>query len=173
MGGNIRWHGIRTSRYKLIHHDRVDEWELIDLQEDPLELTNVYDDEQYADVVEQLFALMVGFGVPDDDVDGHVDLQDNCAAITNPDQRDTDFDGYGNLCDGDFNNDGAVAAADLTAFKRAYQAMQGDPRYDAEIDLNGDGAVTAADFSRFHSMYLAPPGPSGHACAGNPPCPPP
>jgi hypothetical protein len=114
---------------------------------------------------------MVSLGQPDDDLDGFVDPEDNCTAVTNPDQRDTDLDGYGNLCDADFNGDGTVAAADLFAFKRAYQTMQGDPRYDAEIDLNGDGAVAAADFSRFHSMYLAPPGPSGLACAGYPPCP--
>ena len=45
------WHsvkkhdGVRTDRYKLIHfyHD-IDHWELYDLQQDPQELRNIYDD---------------------------------------------------------------------------------------------------------------------------------
>jgi arylsulfatase A-like enzyme len=47
-----RHYGIRTSRYKLIHfYYDVDEWELYDLQKDPDELTNVYNDPAYAPVV--------------------------------------------------------------------------------------------------------------------------
>jgi arylsulfatase A-like enzyme len=47
-----RHYGIRTSRYKLIHfYYDVDEWELYDLQKDPGELTNVYNDPAYAPVV--------------------------------------------------------------------------------------------------------------------------
>ena len=50
-----RHYGIRTDRYKLIHfyHD-IDEWELFDLKEDPLELHNVYDDPRYKDTVAAL-----------------------------------------------------------------------------------------------------------------------
>ncbi len=46
-----RHYGISTDRYKLIHfyHD-IDEWELFDLQADPLEMKNVYDDPAYAKV---------------------------------------------------------------------------------------------------------------------------
>ncbi len=46
-----RHYGIRTSRYKLIHfYYDTDEWELYDLQKDPEELNNVYNDPAYADV---------------------------------------------------------------------------------------------------------------------------
>jgi len=50
-----RHYGVRTQRYKLIHfyHD-IDEWELYDLQKDPDELNNIYNDPAYADVVKQL-----------------------------------------------------------------------------------------------------------------------
>lgn len=46
-----RHYGVRTDRYKLIHfYYDIDEWELYDLQEDPHEMTNLYDDPEYAEV---------------------------------------------------------------------------------------------------------------------------
>ncbi len=54
-----RHYGVRTQRYKLIHfYYDIDEWELYDLQTDPSEMTNVYDDPSYADVREQMTALL-------------------------------------------------------------------------------------------------------------------
>lgn len=50
-----RHYGIATDRYKLMHfYYDIDEWELYDLQEDPQELKNVYNDPAYADVREEL-----------------------------------------------------------------------------------------------------------------------
>ncbi len=52
-----RHYGIRTKRYKLAHfYYDIDEWELFDLQKDPLELHNVYNDPAYASVVQSLKA---------------------------------------------------------------------------------------------------------------------
>ena len=54
-----RHYGIRTDRYKLVHfYYDVDEWELYDLQSDPMELTSVYDDPAYSDVREEMTALL-------------------------------------------------------------------------------------------------------------------
>lgn len=40
-----RHYGIRTERYKLIHfYNDIDEWELYDLQNDPAEMNNIYDE---------------------------------------------------------------------------------------------------------------------------------
>jgi len=52
-----RHYGVRTKRHKLIHfyHD-IDAWELYDLQKDPRELNNVYDDPAYAGTVKELKA---------------------------------------------------------------------------------------------------------------------
>ena len=53
--GVKRHYGVRTDRYKLIHfYNDVDLWELYDLQEDPNELNNVYDQSEYQAVRERL-----------------------------------------------------------------------------------------------------------------------
>ena len=50
-----RHYGIRTDRYKLIHfYNDIDEWELFDLQSDPQELHNLYSQEGYETVTEDL-----------------------------------------------------------------------------------------------------------------------
>lgn len=46
-----RHYGVRADRYKLIHfYYDIDEWELYDLEKDPHEMRNVYNDPEYADV---------------------------------------------------------------------------------------------------------------------------
>lgn len=47
-------YGIRTDRYTLVYFHELDEWELYDLEKDPHQVHNVYDDAEYADVVERL-----------------------------------------------------------------------------------------------------------------------
>lgn len=50
-----RHYGITTERYKLIHYYYdINEWELYDIEEDPQELRNVYNDPAYAEVKENL-----------------------------------------------------------------------------------------------------------------------
>ena len=50
-----RHYGVRTKRYKLMHfYYDIDEWELYDLEEDPSEMNNRYDDPQYADIQQKL-----------------------------------------------------------------------------------------------------------------------
>ncbi len=53
---NVKRHyGITTNRYKLIHYYYdIDEWELYDLQADPMEMKNVYAEDGYKDVREDL-----------------------------------------------------------------------------------------------------------------------
>ncbi len=43
--------GVRTDRYKLMFFPRTREWNLFDLQEDPLELKSVHGDPVYADIL--------------------------------------------------------------------------------------------------------------------------
>jgi len=65
-----RHYGVRTKRYKLIYYYNIKEWELFDLEKDPLELKSVHADPAYADKVKELTAelarLRKGYKVTED-----------------------------------------------------------------------------------------------------------
>ena len=112
----------------------------------------------------------------DADSDGIPDVLDKCTLdsrnATAPGTCDTDCDGYGNVCDADFDQSGAVNATDFT--------MYFIPTFKTGIDLGARGtdmdcagAVNATDFSMFFVPRFKlglPAGPSGLACAGQPGC---
>ncbi|MFK8017763.1 MAG: choice-of-anchor Q domain-containing protein [Gammaproteobacteria bacterium] len=93
----------------------------------------------------------------DADGDGVADAQDNCTLRANPDQRDSNGDGFGNVCDADLNNDGIVNVVDLGLLRVAFFSA------DADADFNGDGVVNTIDLGAMRSLFLMPPGPSGVA----------
>lgn len=103
-----------------------------------------------------------GDGVPDED--------DNCLELPNADQCDADLDGYGNRCDADFSQDGAVGNPDYVSLAGALYTS--GPPGTLVHDLDCDGAVGNPDFNAFRSAFGGVPGPSGLACAGTAPCPP-
>lgn len=80
---------------------------------------------------------------------------DNCLDIANENQRDTDNDGFGNLCDPDLNNDNIVNFADISLWVEQFASTSDDE------DFNGDGSVNFVDYSILVSFFLLPPGPSG------------
>ncbi len=90
--------------------------------------------------------------VEDADDDSVPDNQDNCINTPNADQRDTNGDGYGNICDADLDPSGFVDAGDLSI----YRARRTSTNPDA--DFNGSGFVDAADPSISPSLYRASPG---------------
>lgn len=50
-----RHYGIRGERYKLMHfYGDVDQWELYDLQKDPHEMNNVYNNESYRNIADSM-----------------------------------------------------------------------------------------------------------------------
>lgn len=91
----------------------------------------------------------------DSDGDGIPDPEDNCTLVANPDQRDTNGDLYGNLCDPDLNNDGIVNFTDRRMMRNVF--FTDDP----DADLNGDGVVNRADLGILQTFLFLPPGPSG------------
>ncbi|MFK8016896.1 MAG: thrombospondin type 3 repeat-containing protein [Gammaproteobacteria bacterium] len=93
----------------------------------------------------------------DTDGDGVVDDQDNCTLVVNSDQRDTNGDGFGNLCDADLNNDGVINVADLGLLRNVFFSD------DADADFDGDGVVNVADLGLLRASFFGAPGPSGIA----------
>jgi hypothetical protein len=118
-------------------------------------------------------------GAPaDDDADGAVNTVDNCTAVPNTaalptgacdSQLDGDFDGYGNPCDTDVDNDGGTSLIDVSQTLAAAAAVSSDPNFDFDCD----GGASLIDVSRVlaDAAAVAEPGPSGLACAGTAPCP--
>jgi glucose/arabinose dehydrogenase len=90
---------------------------------------------------------------PDSDGDGEPDSSDNCTLAVNADQRDTDQDGFGNLCDADLNNDGVINVLDLGLLKSEFFGSSPD------ADFDGDGAVNVTDLGILKLSYFGAPGP--------------
>jgi hypothetical protein len=93
----------------------------------------------------------------DGDEDGVPDSADNCTEIANADQRDTNGDGYGNVCDPDLDDNGIVNFLDLAEMKAVF--FTSDP----DADLDGNGSVNFQDLGVMKSFFFQPPGPSGVA----------
>jgi hypothetical protein len=111
----------------------------------------------------------------DTDSDGVCDLIDNCVTTPNasPFDCDTDMDGYGNACDGDFDNGGIprVNSGDFATFLADFGTGT-DSGVGTDMNCGGIPAVSPTDFSIFLTQFSAgAPGPSGLACAGTVPCP--
>lgn len=64
-------YGIRTERYKLIHfYDDIDTWELYDLQEDPIELNNLYGQPEFGQLIRDLKKRLHGLRIKYRDTTG-------------------------------------------------------------------------------------------------------
>ena len=108
-----------------------------------------------------LLSKTITIASQDSDQDGVSDQADNCLLTSNPDQTDADGDGFGNLCDADFNNDCMVNFTDLSIFGAAFLTN------DDTTDLNGDGVVNFLDMETLQSFFLTTPGPSDVATLCN------
>jgi len=108
--------------------------------------------------------------VIDSDGDGLFDAQDNCPITPNPDQLDFDMDGFGQICDADFNNDGLVGIPDWNLFRSSFSLSV--PPGDPSLDMNSDGTIGIPDLNLLRAHAFKPAGPSGLYCAGTVPCPP-
>ena len=116
----------------------------------------------------------------DADGDGIPDALDKCMldsrnAATGAD-CDADRDGYGNVCDPDFDQSLGVNANDFS--KYFVPALKGKAPATRGADMDCDGQVTKGDYEQFFVPKFkgdarlggAVPGPSGLPCAGTPGC---
>lgn len=110
----------------------------------------------------------IAFPGPDVDGDGVANTSDNCLYVPNANQRDTNGDGFGNICDGDVDNSGTVttswgvvappsAQGDTERIQLTASAMG----YVADQDLDGDSDVDADDVAIASYSLFFPPGPKG------------
>ncbi len=102
----------------------------------------------------------------DSDGDGVDDEVDNCTNVVNPDQRDTNGDGYGNACDADLNDDCSVNFGDLALIKGAFFPLP----YDPDADFDGDGFVNFGDLAFMKSTFFNSVNPGPGAGAPGYPC---
>jgi hypothetical protein len=134
-----------------------------------------------------VFAISIGYPIagfaglaPDADGDGIPDVLDKCSIDSRnsiaPRTCDTDTDGYGNVCDADFNQDNLVLPADFSSFfVPAFKGNDPSP-WPQGMDMDCDGSMLPADFSNYFVPKFkgllggAIPGPSGLSCAGTPGC---
>jgi len=113
----------------------------------------------YADL---MCTALSGVDTDNDNVD---DAIDNCTLVANTDQRDTDGDDYGNMCDADFDNNNLVNLTDFVLFRGEYgqTGFSGAPwTITDHTDLNGDNIINLTDFVLFRGMYGGQPGPSAY-----------
>jgi hypothetical protein len=80
-------------------------------------------------------------GAGDNDGDGVADADDNCPSASNPSQRNSDTDGFGDACDTDKDDDTVLNADDNCPIV-ANNAGQAD---DADADGVGDACDVCAD----------------------------
>ena len=100
------------------------------------------------------------------DADGVTDHDDNCVNYENPDQFDSDNDGFGDVCDADYNNDLVIDTKDKKIFWYLYRHAKGqqcgDSLYLREIDLDNNCQIGFLDGERFKQLrFFQKPGPSG------------
>ena len=109
--------------------------------------------------------------------DGFGNELDNCPFEYNATQTDTDFDGFGNRCDADFNNTATVNVTDFNIFISCYGADPADEAINALgkpctlHDFDDSNSVDVTDYNLFLPFFTGSQvAVSGIACAGAP-CP--
>lgn len=118
---------------------------------------------------EPLFLRLSDTGWLDGDGDGMPNIKDNCSALVTAEQCDTDGDGYGNACDGDYDQSGSVDFTDAQLYGAALAA--GVDTLGIGTDHTCDGIVDFGDTPYSAQQSLGAPGPAGLNCTGQIPCP--
>ena len=123
-------------------------------------LTGDYQGQSIVALLRHQATAITGVPLPvDSDGDTINDSLDNCTLVANPDQRDTDGDGFGNQCDPDLDNDNVVNFLDLALLKSVFFTFPQSANWNADAELNGDDAVNFIDLPQMKSVFFQAPGP--------------
>ncbi|MFK8017277.1 MAG: DUF4215 domain-containing protein [Gammaproteobacteria bacterium] len=122
--------------------------------------------------------------IDDDDEDKLQGCFDNCSDVNNPDQTDSDGDGYGNACDADINrelitsrvpsgngNDCIVNTVDLGILRAAFFSTPETENWNPDADFNNDQTVNVGDLGILRSAFFGRPGPSADTSVCQQPAP--
>jgi hypothetical protein len=132
-------------------------------------------------VLAMMFACLLVVGIPltsmagplpDMDSDTILDKDDNCKLVPQTigvNDCDTDSDGYGNMCDCDYDQNNGCGGSDFALFRPQFGASV--PPAAAELDQDCNLGVGGSDFALFRVVFGGQPGPSGLSCAGTVTCP--
>jgi len=119
-------------------------------------------------MVQDFSALRDGTPLVDQDFDGISDCTDNCRAHYNPLQENGNDDAFGDRCDADYDDDGAVGLDDFNRLRAEQGKTEANPDFDAIFDADGNGEIDLADLPLVVPLFGGPPGPGPEdaaACA--------
>jgi hypothetical protein len=102
--------------------------------------------------------------MPDRDGDRVPDPFDGCLDVADPEQVDTNGDGFNNRCDADYDEDGRVGIGDFNRLRGGFGKTCSERGYAADLDMNDDCAIGLGEFNLLRSGFGGAPGPSGRAC---------
>jgi len=77
-----------------------------------------------------------------------------------------DHDGCGDICDGDFDQNGTAGITDFGFLLASFGATTGAPNYNAATDMDCNGVVGITDYGFFLNEFGTTAGPSGITNAG-------
>jgi len=110
----------------------------------------------------------------DTDGDTIIDALDNCTAVMNANQRDTNGDGIGNVCDPDIvgvdgipANDCIVDNFDVAAFKLAFLTVPSSVNWNPDADFDGGDFIGFLDLAILKALFLLSPGPAANPNAAS------
>ncbi len=92
-----------------------------------------------------VLASQSALAIEDRDDDRIADVLDNCVAVANPSQVDSDGDRFGNACDTDLDNDGRTTELDLQLFETARELFLSQKGFNASADFNNDRRINEED----------------------------